>query len=152
MDGKAQIGRVKAAAMRQSGGALTHRSGTPGGVPDGNKTVPKGKQDESTLRSIEMENSAAAVLAAQGWRIKQNPSDEEIAQARQATGDRGDPIKKPDYLLEGRVFDCYSPTNPNKPPYGIWSYVRDEKIIKLQTQRVVINLQGWGDDLTWDGR
>ncbi|MBM2623453.1 hypothetical protein JIG36_48965 [Actinoplanes sp. LDG1-06] len=95
-----------------------------------------------------MENSAAVILAAQGWRIKQNPTPDEIEQARLETGDHGDPNKNPDYLLEGKVFDCYSPTNPDKTPRGIWRYIQQEKIDELQTQRVVINLEDWRGDVS----
>lgn len=95
-----------------------------------------------------MENSAASVLAAQGWQIKQNPSSDEVAQARLASGDQGNPGKNPDYLLEGRVFDAYSPTNPEKSPRGIWRQVEEGKIETGQTQRVIINLEDWRGDLS----
>ncbi|MCM4079992.1 CdiA C-terminal domain-containing protein [Paractinoplanes hotanensis] len=95
-----------------------------------------------------MENSGAVVLADKGWQIKQNPSPDEVAQARLTTGDRGDPDKNPDYLLEGRVFDAYSPTNPDKSARGIWRQVQEGKIEAEQTQRVVINLEDWRGDLS----
>ncbi|MCO8273021.1 hypothetical protein M1L60_20710 [Actinoplanes sp. TRM 88003] len=95
-----------------------------------------------------MENSAADILAAKGWQIKQNPTSDEVARARQEAGDRGSPLKEPDFLLEGRVFDCYSPTNEMKTPRGIWRFVQEEKIDALQTQRVVINLEDWRGDLS----
>jgi hypothetical protein len=75
----------------------------------------------------------------------QNPTKDQVADARARIGDEGKPTKKPDYLLEGRVFDCYSP-GEMKPPRGIWVETRN-KIDKEQTQRVVINLQDWDGDL-----
>nr|WP_203842700.1 hypothetical protein [Actinoplanes humidus] len=93
-----------------------------------------------------MENSAAVTLAEQGWRVKQNPTPDEITKARQETGDVGNPQKNPDYLLEGRVFDCYAPTKPTKNARGVWTEVK-KKIVTLQTQRVVVNLEDWRGDL-----
>ena len=98
----------------------TERSGTAGGAPGGSRTVIPPKDDAEVRRSLQMENSGAVVLADKGWQIKQNPSVDEVAQARVATGDRGDPRKNPDYLLEGRVFDAYSPTTP--PATARWGW------------------------------
>jgi hypothetical protein len=92
-----------------------------------------------------MENSGAVTLAAHGFRIRQNPTPAEVARARHDNGDTGDPGSKPDYLIEGRVFDCYSPTNPAKKPRGIWTEV-EQKVAEGQTQRVVVNLESWRGD------
>ena len=66
--------------------------------------------------------------------------------ARQNTGDTGDPLSKPDYLLEGRVFDCYSP-GERTSVRNLWTATR-QKIVDEQTQRVVINLQDWRGDMS----
>ena len=47
--------------------------------------------------------------------------------------------------MEGRVFDCYAPERP-RPVRHIWSEV-SRKIEKDQTQRVLIKLQDWGEDV-----
>ncbi|WP_433554610.1 hypothetical protein ACQP08_09450 [Micromonospora zamorensis] len=60
---------------------------------------------------------------------------QEIADARFRTDDSGNPNKDPNYLIDGHVFDCYSPTL-GKPVRGVWSEVR-AKVDKEQTQRVV---------------
>jgi hypothetical protein len=85
------------------------------------------------------------VLAGHGYRVHQNPTKLEIAMARDRAGDVVRASAEPDYLVEGRVFDCYSPT-PTKAMRGVWSETRD-KIAKQQTQRVVINLQDWQGDI-----
>nr|WP_229830548.1 hypothetical protein [Actinoplanes ianthinogenes] len=103
-------------------------------------------QNEEGRRSIGRENEAASLLAANGYRIQQNPSKAEIAQARQAHGDLGSPMKDPDYILEGRVFDCYSP-NPATNARNAWSEVRD-KGEDGQTQRVVMDLKYWKGDMS----
>ena len=126
---------------------VTQRTGTPGGSPEGRPTHIEPDDDQETRRSIEMENSGAATIAGAGYRIKQNPTPDEVAEARRVSGDYGDPAKNPDYLIEGRVFDCYSPTNPAKAVRGVW-WETQRKIEKLQTQRVVVNLEDWTGDLT----
>ena len=124
---------------------LTQGTARQGGIPDGRPTVVQGRPDVS--RSLEMENSAAVTIADAGYRIQQNPTKAEVAHARQATGDTGDPGKDPDYLLEGRVFDCYSPTTPDKAERGIWKEAM-KKVDKGQTQRVVVNLEDWRGDMS----
>jgi hypothetical protein len=124
----------------------THPTGTVGGTPTGEPKEITVSPDTTNQRSDEMENSGATVLAASGYRVKQNPSSEEVAQARAITGDTGRPEKNPDYLIEGRVFDCYSPTEPEKSTRGIWTESRN-KVAKGQTQRVVVNLEDWRGDL-----
>jgi hypothetical protein len=46
--------------------------------------------------------------------------------------------KNPDYRIEGKVFDCVSPTTGNA--YSIWSNIKKNKIDKGQTDRVIINI------------
>jgi hypothetical protein len=126
---------------------VTHKTGMPGDVPDGKPTViPPKVKDESNIRSLNLENEGAATLADQGFRTKQNPSFAEVAAARQATGDTGDPAKEPDYLIEGRVFDCYAP-GAGKTIRGVYGVVEEKVIEKAQTQRVVVHLEDWGDDV-----
>ncbi|MEU4592268.1 MULTISPECIES: CdiA C-terminal domain-containing protein [Micromonospora] len=95
-------------------------------------------------RSVQLENECADTVAGKGYRLHQNPTKQEVADARADTRDTGDPDKNPDYLIEGHVFDCYSPT-ASKPVRGIWSEVT-HKVDEQQTQRVVLNLQDWRGD------
>ncbi|MGC4786302.1 hypothetical protein ACLQ22_00430 [Micromonospora sp. DT178] len=96
-------------------------------------------------RSVQLENECADTIADKGYRLHQNPTKQEVADARAHTRDAGDPDKNPDYLIEGHVFDCYSPS-ASKPVRGIWSEV-SQKVDEQQTQRVVLNLQDWRGDL-----
>ncbi|MDR6371412.1 hypothetical protein J2795_002801 [Chryseobacterium bernardetii] len=88
--------------------------------------------DDVTKISLELENEAAEILAKNGFDIEQNPF---------VSG-----VKNPDYKIEGKIFDCYSPTSKDKAVRGIWTEVK-EKIIKQQTKRVVINLKIWEGDM-----
>jgi hypothetical protein len=101
--------------------------------------------DDATRRSLELENECADTVARKGYRVHQNPTRQEIAEARRQTGDVGKPERNADYLIEGHVFDCYSPKLA-KPVRGIWAEVRD-KVADQQTQRVILNLRDWGGDL-----
>ncbi|MFI5915109.1 hypothetical protein [Dactylosporangium sp. NPDC051541] len=96
-------------------------------------------------RGNRRENEAAVILARNGFRTYQRPFPEEIAAARAATGDVGNPTRKPDYLIEGFVWDCYSPL-ANKSTRGVWTKAK-EKVDLGQTQRVVLNLEDWGDNV-----
>jgi hypothetical protein len=125
---------------------LTRPTGAFNGAPSGEPKEITVSPDVTNQRSDEMENSGATVLAASGYRVKQNPSSEEVAQARANTGDTGRPEKNPDYLIEGRVFDCYSPTEPEKSTRGIWTESKN-KVAKGQTQRIVVNMEDWRGDL-----
>lgn len=136
------------AALRpQADDLITQRSGEPGGTPHGPPKDILPGEDDDVRRSLEMENSGAVVLADRGYHVQQNPSRDEIARARLDSGDVGNPGKDPDYLLEGRVFDCYSPVKPGKVVRSIWSEA-EEKVEDGQTQRVVVNLEDWRGDLS----
>lgn len=82
--------------------------------------------DHTTIISINAENNAANILSKRGYHIEQNPK---------VPG-----LKKPDYKIEGEIFDCYSPTTRNVR--NVWSEVKG-KIDEGQTNRVVINLENW---------
>ena len=102
--------------------------------------------DDATGRALHLENQCADLLADKGYRVHQNPTGQQVTQARLRSGDVGNPGKTPDYLIEGHVFDCYSPTPP-KAVRGVWTEV-SKKVDAAQTQRVVLNLQDWRGDLT----
>ncbi|MEU8300885.1 hypothetical protein AB0C04_26815 [Micromonospora sp. NPDC048909] len=92
-----------------------------------------------------MENQCADTIAEQGYLVHQNPTQHEILDAWRITGDVGDPKRSPDYLIEGHVFDCYSPMGPTSPR-AVSSAV-SRKVTRSQTQRVVLNLHDWRGDL-----
>jgi hypothetical protein len=56
------------------------------------------------------------------------------------------PETKPDYLVEGRVFDCYSP-GPTIAVRNVKTNVM-EKVRLGQTERVVVNIADWGGGLS----
>lgn len=152
VEGVAHAGRAGRGGGTAAGGQpdhfVTHMTGERGGVPAGHPTRPKPKDDAPTVRSIELENAGADALADAGYHVQQNPSPSEVAVARRDTGDTGKPDTNPDYLVEERVFDCYSPTNPTKSVRGIWFEVEEKVMERQQTQRMVVNLEDWRGDLS----
>nr|WP_243141736.1 MULTISPECIES: hypothetical protein [unclassified Pseudoflavonifractor] len=77
----------------------------PDAAPGGRPSQLYRKMNESTRRSITRENEAARTLAQWGYAVEQQPE----------TGG----AKKPDYRIEGRIFDCYSP-QAGQSARGIW--------------------------------
>ncbi|WP_167350950.1 WXG100 family type VII secretion target [Paenibacillus amylolyticus] len=119
---------------------LIKPSGTPNpeALPSGARTKIPNNADKATKQSLELENDAADQLARSGYRIEQNP--------KVLDSDGIDSKRDPDFRIEGRIFDCYAPTE-NKGIRGIWSEVQEKVVIKQQTKNVVINLTKWsGDD------
>ncbi len=80
--------------------------------------------DEATQRGHRRENESAQILGQNGFEIIQNPSV--------------DGPKKPDYLINGEVYDHYAPDTDRAR--NIWSAVK-EKIEDKQAPNVVIGLQ-----------
>jgi Contact-dependent growth inhibition CdiA C-terminal domain len=99
------------------------RTPLPTNTPRGPRAEPNPKDDEDTTLGLQHENEAAVTLAQAGYDIEQIPRRQGVSTA--------------DYLIGGKRFDCYSPTGPRVR--NAWSVV-EEKILKDQTDRVVINL------------
>ena len=108
----------------------TRPSGEPGGVPSGSPTQIEPKDDTETTRGIMRENETAVILASLGYNVEQRPS---------VTG-----RKKPDYQIEGRIFDCYAPITDKA--YNIADLIR-KKVERGQADRIVLNLDDSEVDL-----
>lgn len=101
----------------------TRSSGEPGGVPRGSKTEIMPNDDAETTRGKTRENESAEILAGKGYNVEQNPD---------VPG-----MENPDYRIEGRIFDCYAPSNPKA--YNIAESIR-LKVERGQTQRIILYL------------
>jgi hypothetical protein len=103
----------------------TMPSGQPGGVPSGPLALSRPNDDEPTKRGLLRENESAKIIASAGYKIEQKPTP---------------PLgsgKNPDYLIEGRIFDCYAPETANA--YNIVDTIA-VKVGKGQTNRIILNL------------
>ena len=85
--------------------------------------------DDATRRAIRRENESAQILAGGGLDVVQNPVVEGP--------------KKPDYLINGEVYDHYAPSTDNVR--SIWGVVK-EKVAQGQASNIVIGLQDSGAD------
>ncbi|MGW4325801.1 GNAT family N-acetyltransferase [Nocardia sp. NPDC004573] len=75
-------------------------------------------------RGLQRQNEAAVVLARAGFQVEQHP-DESGA-------------RLPDFRIEGRIFDCYSPTTGKVS--NICFEIRRKVYVKRQADRIVVNL------------
>lgn len=89
--------------------------------------------DDATKRSLMRENEAAETLARNGYDIEQNPVVEGTT-------------RNPDYIIEGEIFDCYSPAE-NTKIRNVASTIEEKVIKKGQAERVVLNLDDWKGDV-----
>ncbi len=103
-----------------------------GGKPNGNPAAGSGD-------GIEAQNNAANILASEGY---------DITMLDEVDGGNGygiDPTKNPDYLIDGRVFDCYTPQS-NTMPDGVINNIA--KKTRNQADRIVLNLESYPADST----
>lgn len=102
----------------------TKPTGSAGGKTTGKRTKIPDKSDHATKRSLNAENKSADQLAEAGYKVEQNP--------RVPDG------KNPDYLIEGKRFDCKAPETAR--PRNAASEI--EKAVKSkQADRIVLNLE-----------
>ena len=101
--------------------------------PSGTVTKITNKMDEATKRSLMRENEAAETIAKNGYNIEQNPVIEGTT-------------RNPDYIIEGEIFDCYSPAE-NTKIRNVASTIEEKVIKKGQTERVVLDLDDWKGDV-----
>ena len=77
------------------------------------------------------ENESADLLAKAGYTVEQTPS---------VPG-----VKRPDFKIEGRIFDNYAPTSDRAR--NIWKNLLNEKIAAGGVDRIILNLDGSVVDL-----
>lgn len=104
---------------------LPSRLPNPKAVPRGLRTRISPRDELVKQQALMRENETADIMAQAGYDVEQNPVSP-------------NPPKKPDYLIEGRIFDNYAPIGSS--PRNIWSHT-EAKVLKEQTRRVVLNLR-----------
>lgn len=111
-------------AVRKAPNAHTEPTGSLGGKPSGKRTAIPEKADRATARSLDAENKSADRLAEAGYKVEQNP---QVLDS-----------KNPDYLIEGRRFDCKAPetARPRNAASELEKAVRGG-----QADRIVLNLE-----------
>ena len=95
----------------------------------GTRTEIKGNKDNK--RSLQRENDSADLLVENGYNVEQNPNPSIDDNIRKG--------KWPDYRINGKIFDNYTPNNQTDV-----EPIRNEisrKVKRGQTYRVVLNLE-----------
>lgn len=90
------------------------------GYRDGPPAKP-GKNDRApeNLRALSRENESATALADAGYGVQQNPP---------VPGGHARGIKRPDYRINGHLFDNYAPGGTKDTARKIWQHLDGEKL------------------------
>ena len=102
---------------------------TPGGQPKGNYEKP----DHLDPRPITRQNETADLLAEKGYDVEMLPG------TKGGNGHGIKPESNPDFLINGKPFDCYSPDTSNVR--NIWSTVEGKT--QKQASGIVLNLEDY---------
>jgi len=125
-------GSAEGAELLSADRTLPSRPPDPNAVPRGSPEFQKGANAEQT-RALQLQDEAAHSLARNGYDVLRKPPVK-------ANG------RRPDYQVEGRYFDCYSPNNSN--PRNIWTEVKAKAVKREQIDRVIINLDNSSVDIS----
>ncbi|GAA2687718.1 putative T7SS-secreted protein [Streptomyces lunalinharesii] len=106
-----------------NGHTLPQRDPDPNATARGNPESISKNADPTTVRALTRQNESADKLAQHGYDVEHSP---------EVPGS-----KNPDYKINGKVFDCYSPSSGSAR--NIAGEIQG-KIDKEQTERVVLNL------------
>jgi hypothetical protein len=108
----------------------------PIGVAEKSLANPKTVKELERVRGIKRQNKAAEVLAKNGYRVEYQPKVETFTERMRYPW--LDPKKKPDFKIEGEIFDAYSP-NKNTDITNVLKAV-EKKTIDGQARRILLNL------------
>ncbi len=115
-----------------SGGEpLTQPTNPRGSSPTGLPETPHPNDNADRVRAIQRQNEAADTLARTGYLVEHQP---EVLPTDRGVG----PTKNPDYRIEGKIFDGFSPL-PGTTVENVYLAVL-KKVDRLQTTRVLVNL------------
>ena len=121
--------------------SLTRPTGSVDGSPTGPRSTNRPEAQPKDKQQVASENAVADRLAAQGYAVVQNPTVGPVrALTPETMKDLGlNPRKDPDLLINGRVFDTFTPVvdTASSIRAGIFTKVEDR-----QTDRVVVDLRG----------
>jgi len=109
---------------------LVKPTGEKGGKPTGTPEDPELQTSADRKRDVRRQNEAADVLARHGYRVEHIP--------KLVPSDHLNPIKDPDYRIEGEIFDCYTPSK-QRPLEKIRNTISG-KVNDGQATRIILNL------------
>ena len=144
MGGAEEFGRASQVKPDDPFPTNTMPTGPIGGKAFGEAETNRVDASQANKQGIRAQNEALARLADAGYRVVQQPTETKGPDGKPVlTGDMQnrlglDSDKKPDALIEGRVFDVYSPTTNNAK--NVYDEI-SEKAGKDQAHRIVLNLR-----------
>lgn len=103
-------------------------------MPKGGKPI--GKYAVENSRGMIKQNQTADLLAKEGYLT------EMLDELPNGNGKGISPTANPDFLIEGNVFDCYSP-EPGANIDNICRTIKDKT--KAQSERIILNLDDFND-------
>ena len=119
---------------------LTQPTGPINGVPSGQRSTSAAEATSIQKAQIDSENQVADMLAIAGYQTVQSPTQgaNPVVTPERMQAEGLNPDKNPDLLVEGRIYDTYTPVQDSTGSIvnGIKSKIVDE-----QTQRVVVDLR-----------
>jgi Contact-dependent growth inhibition CdiA C-terminal domain len=122
----------------------TNPTGVPGGQPAGAPETIARRANPEAKHGIRAQNDSLQQLADAGYHVIQQPKTTLGRDGRPLLTDAQqralglDPLKNPDALIEGRVFDAYAPLS--NTARGVHRGIAD-KINDNQAHRLVVNLR-----------
>lgn len=118
------------------------RSTKPSGKPGG---IPRGEHDKRKGRGYKGQNHAADVLADEGYDVEMLKEEHKKVDGKDIGNGYGKtPSANPDYLIENRVFDAYTPGKDTKLD-SIRDMIKDKT--KKQTDNIVIVMDYYERDV-----
>jgi len=108
----------------------------PIGTAEKSLANPKTVKELERVRGIKRQNEAAEVLAKNGYQVEYQPKVETFTERMRYPW--LNQKKKPDFKIEGEIFDAYSP-GKSKTVDGILKEIK-RKTIQGQTRRILLNL------------
>jgi hypothetical protein len=109
----------------------------PNAKPHGKPEPIKDKEDSITKAAKTRQNESAEILAKAGYEIDQLP---DLTRRDRMSNPWFKSTKKPDYLIEGEIFDCYAPRSGTSAE-NIVEHIRKNKVDQGQARRIVLNME-----------
>lgn len=121
--------------MRQPEEVMPSLKASPLNKPFGEAEKIRPNAGAEGVRGLARQNEAAEVLAKNGYKVEQKP---QLTNIDRMSNPWLKAEKKPDFKIEGKIFDAYSPSR-NKSVNNIRSEV-ELKVQKGQTRRIILNM------------
>jgi hypothetical protein len=108
----------------------------PFGTPEKVPANPRTQEERNFAHSIMRQNESAELLAKSGYVVELGPK---LTQMERLSNPWFSQTKKPDFKIEGQLFDCYAPKSETDARNIVLSI--GDKIERGQARRIVLNME-----------